>query len=146
MNTNEEIPKNNSSHLPLSELNYNFKQLFTYQLSISQQLLKLLQEQNEIFVSQEIDDQNNSSEENLSNQPKKRRRDGPKRDPDNVDEINLLIEEIINLSNPAFVGNNNSFIENQNMVLNRITRRVGSGILNYNTANLVAQIFKENNE
>ncbi|CAG8772553.1 21909_t:CDS:1, partial [Gigaspora margarita] len=29
---------------------------------------------------------------------------------DVMDEANLLIEEIINLSNPAFVGNN-SFIE-----------------------------------
>ncbi|CAG8757440.1 7016_t:CDS:1, partial [Dentiscutata heterogama] len=37
---------------------------------------------------------------------------------DNMDEANLLIEEIINLSNPAFVSNNNSFIENQNMVIN----------------------------
>ncbi|CAG8794825.1 18089_t:CDS:2, partial [Gigaspora rosea] len=57
---------------------------------------------------------------------------------DDMDGTNLLIEEIIDLSNPAFIGNNNSFIENQNIVVNHNTQRVGSGNLNYNPANLVA--------
>ncbi|CAG8607851.1 45494_t:CDS:2 [Gigaspora margarita] len=33
---------------------------------------------------------------------------------DDMDEVNLLIEEIIDLPIPAFIGNNSSFIENQN--------------------------------
>ncbi|CAG8537482.1 14099_t:CDS:2, partial [Gigaspora rosea] len=41
---------------------------------------------------------------------------------DDIDETNLLIEEIIDLSNPAFVGNNNSFFENQNIVINHNTQ------------------------
>ncbi|CAG8592819.1 19581_t:CDS:2 [Dentiscutata erythropus] len=70
MNTSNDILNN----LPLSELHYNVNQLYTCQSSTSEQLLKPLQEQNEIGTSQEIDDsQNNSSdEENFqSNQPKK---------------------------------------------------------------------------
>ncbi|CAG8825547.1 36301_t:CDS:1, partial [Racocetra persica] len=34
---------------------------------------------------------------------------------DEVNETNLLIDEVINLSNPAFVNNNNSFIKSQSM-------------------------------
>ncbi|CAG8523257.1 30225_t:CDS:2, partial [Gigaspora margarita] len=54
-----------------------------------------------IVTSQEIDNNRNKSseEENFFIQRRP----------------NLLIEEIINLSNPAFVGNNNSFIENLDM-------------------------------
>ncbi|CAG8841379.1 17587_t:CDS:1, partial [Racocetra persica] len=40
-----------------------------------------------------------------------------------MDCANLLIEEIIDLSNPAFVGNNNLFIDNQHTVLTRNTRQ-----------------------
>ncbi|CAG8728596.1 4952_t:CDS:1, partial [Ambispora leptoticha] len=44
-----------------------------------------------------------------------------------------------------FVGNNNLFIDNQHVVLTRNTRQEGSGNLNYNIANLIAQIFNEEN-
>ncbi|CAG8810883.1 12461_t:CDS:1, partial [Racocetra persica] len=41
---------------------------------------------------------------------------------DDVNNANLLIEEIIDLTNLAFIGNNNSFIGNQNIALNNITQ------------------------
>ncbi|CAG8655697.1 11754_t:CDS:2, partial [Racocetra fulgida] len=40
---------------------------------------------------------------------------------DEVNDTNLLIDEVIDLSNPAFVGNNNSFIKSQSMVSNNNT-------------------------
>ncbi|CAG8830719.1 10390_t:CDS:2, partial [Gigaspora margarita] len=43
---------------------------------------------------------------------------------DDMDESNLLIEEIINLSNPAFVDNNNSFIGKSNFVISHNTQWV----------------------
>ncbi|CAG8527159.1 17472_t:CDS:2 [Dentiscutata heterogama] len=55
---------------------------------------------------------------------------------DELNDTNLLIDEVIDLSNPAFVGNNNSFIESQSMVSTNSTQRVGAGNLNYNPADL----------
>ncbi|CAG8619359.1 11924_t:CDS:1, partial [Racocetra persica] len=63
-----------------------------------------------------------------------------------LDEINdddLLIEEIIDLSNLAFIGNNDSFIEEQSKVSNNMARWSASGNHDYNPARLVAQIFNE---
>ncbi|CAG8776529.1 172_t:CDS:2, partial [Racocetra persica] len=63
-----------------------------------------------------------------------------------LDEINdddLLIEEIIDLSNLAFIGNNVSFIEEQSKVSNNMARWSASGNHDYNLARLVAQIFNE---
>jgi hypothetical protein len=62
---------------------------------------------------------------------------------DDANNTNLLIEEIIDLTNPAFVGNNNSFIGNQDMALNYNTQQTGSENIKYNTANLVARILNE---
>ncbi|CAG8645888.1 13204_t:CDS:1, partial [Racocetra fulgida] len=41
---------------------------------------------------------------------------------DEVNDTNLLINEVIDLSNLAFVGNNNSFIKSQSMVSNNNTQ------------------------
>ncbi|CAG8706144.1 15682_t:CDS:1, partial [Racocetra fulgida] len=41
---------------------------------------------------------------------------------DDMDNTNLLIEEIIDLTNPAFIGNNNLFIGSQDTALNYNTQ------------------------
>ncbi|CAG8830677.1 19320_t:CDS:2, partial [Racocetra persica] len=41
---------------------------------------------------------------------------------DKVNDTNLLINKVIDFSNPAFVGNNNSFIESKSMVSNNNTQ------------------------
>ncbi|CAG8844078.1 31308_t:CDS:1, partial [Racocetra persica] len=54
-----------------------------------------------------------------------------------INDDKLLIEEIVDISNPAFIGNNNSFIEDQGKMLNTATQRFSSGNLDYNPASLV---------
>ncbi|CAG8829955.1 18739_t:CDS:1, partial [Gigaspora rosea] len=52
-----------------------------------------------------------------------------------LEEINynkLSIEEIVDLSNPAFVGSNNPFVNNQSSALDTATKRLSSGNLDYN--------------
>ena len=80
---NKFIPEDNSYNpcSSLSELNYNINQLFTYQSS--QQLPRPIQEQNEIITPPQVNDDHDviSGEESSSEQPKKKHRGGPKRDP-----------------------------------------------------------------
>ncbi|CAG8637790.1 16015_t:CDS:2, partial [Racocetra persica] len=57
-------------------------------------------------------------------------------DLDEINDDDLLIEEIIDLSNPAFIGNNDSFIEEQSKVSNNIARWSASGNHDYNPARL----------
>ena len=62
---------------------------------------------------------------------------------DDINDTSLLIEDVIDLSNLAFIRNNDSFINNTYNVLNTV-QKLGLGNLNYNSASLVAQIFNNN--
>ncbi|CAG8669708.1 34266_t:CDS:1, partial [Racocetra persica] len=67
---------------------------------------------------------------------------------DNIDSTNadkLLIKKIVDLSSPAFIGNNSSFFE-QNMITNNVIQQMGSGNTNYNPASIVAQVFSKKND
>ncbi|CAG8776835.1 18315_t:CDS:1, partial [Racocetra persica] len=55
---------------------------------------------------------------------------------DSIDDTNLSIEEAIDVSSPLFIGNNDSFIEEQSRTSDNSIQRIGVENTNYDPASV----------